>query len=97
MNDDAKTLSHFFGAYFHQDWDIEGAKSWVDVVARFVADNPPKRTDEVHEALRRWVDASSDDEMVRGLLNELECDYDWQQDGLSARDWVLAIIRKLTN
>jgi hypothetical protein len=28
-------LRQFFGAYFHHDWDVEGATSWQDVILQF--------------------------------------------------------------
>jgi CdiI immunity protein len=97
MSNRKHTLRDFFGGYFHQDWDIDGVESWVGVVDQFVQENSIARVREVREALREWVDSSNEEEISRQLMNELGCDYDWQPDGLGARDWVLGIINRLTS
>ena len=36
----SRALSHFFGAYFHEDWDLE-ASDWQGVVDGYVRDEHP--------------------------------------------------------
>jgi hypothetical protein len=97
MSNRKQTLRDFFGGYFHQDWDIEGAESWVDVLDQFVRENSPAHVREVGEALRGWVESSTEEEISRQLAGELGCNYDPRPDGLAARDWVLGIIKRLAS
>ncbi|MEZ0341882.1 contact-dependent growth inhibition system immunity protein [Mycobacterium sp. pV006] len=36
----SRSLSHFFGAYFHEDWDLE-ADDWKGIVDGYVRDEEP--------------------------------------------------------
>ena len=40
MYDRAYRLDQFFGAYFHQDWMLDGATSWSDVIDIYLNQNP---------------------------------------------------------
>lgn len=64
MNDSSisKDLRRFFGAYFHQDWDME-ADNWEGIVDGYVKDFPRK------ELLRRLADEI---DQLRAALPEQE-------------------------
>ncbi|GAT08153.1 contact-dependent growth inhibition system immunity protein [Mycolicibacterium novocastrense] len=49
----SRSLSHFFGAYFHEDWDLE-ADDWQGIVESYVEDEQP--TAELLRALAKEID-----------------------------------------
>jgi len=89
MNERAERLRHFFGGYFHQDWDIEGAEAWQDVVRQFVTENPSSAVLAVRDALRAWLmETATAAVPSQGLPAAFACDYDPRLDGLTDRKWV---------
>jgi hypothetical protein len=49
----SRSLSHLFGAYFHEDWDLE-ADDWQGIVDNYVQDEQP--TTELLRALTQEID-----------------------------------------
>lgn len=88
MNERDERLRQFFGGYFHQDWDIEGAEAWQDVVRQFVTENPRSAVLAVRDALRAWLMETATAAVSPGLPAAFACDYDPRLDGLTDREWV---------
>lgn len=64
----SRSLSHFFGAYFHEDWDLE-ADDWQGIVDGYVRDEQPSA--ELLRLLAREIDdlnAASTETDVEGLV-----------------------------
>ena len=87
-------LRQFFGAYFHQDLDIEGATTWQDVLSQFLSENTSPRARAVRDGLRSWLDDTAAED-AQNLPSHFCCDYDPVPDGLSERRWVEQILALL--
>ena len=87
-------LRQFFAGYFNQDWDIGGAKSWTDIVAQYVKNNPRAQVTQVQDDLRSWLDETASS-LTAVLPADFGCDYDPQSDGLAEREWVRLIADSL--
>jgi CdiI immunity protein len=87
MNDRDARLRQFFISYFNQDWDIGGAKSWTDVVAQYVKENPETQVIMIQRDLRSWLEDTASTP-AGGLPAAFGCDYDPQPNGLGEREWV---------
>jgi hypothetical protein len=87
-------LRQFFGAYFHQDWDVEGATTWQDVITQFLSENTDSRACAVRNDLRSWLDDTAT-EGTQSLPTDFGCDYDPAPDGFTERRWVEQILALL--
>ena len=94
MTSRAYRLQQFFGGYFHQDWDVEGASSWQEVIDAYVANAPPAAVETVLCDLSTWLVESADDASPN-LPPSFGCEYDPRGDGLTEREWVLQIVDRL--
>ena len=83
-------LGQFFGCYFHQDWDVDGATCWQDVVALYARQMPREHLAVLVDDLRSWA---ADAKLVgqTNLPPAFGCDYNPRVDGLTERDWVLEL------
>lgn len=86
-------LGQFFGGYFHQDWDIEGATSWRDVIAQYAREVPGPQVQRVCEDLRDWLSETAS-EGNENLPPSFACDYNPRPDGLTERQWVEQIVEE---
>lgn len=90
----------FLLSLLYQDWDADGARSWIDVVARYVKDAPRVQAASLEADLRTWLNDTASDTNP-GLPVEFGCDYDPRPDGSDEREWVRKIadfiLRQLTN
>jgi len=87
-------LQQFFGAYFHQDWDVEGATCWEDVVDSYMASVPGALVDELRRDLSDWlVEARSCSSPNLDLT--FGCDFEPETVGLTGREWVAKIVQRL--
>jgi hypothetical protein len=87
-------LRQFFGGYFHQDWDIEGATA-SEILHVYFRDHPS--TEElmvlVH-ALRELMQRfPNDDELYAHISQELWCEY-FPGSGLT-RSWLSTLLLEL--
>ena len=85
-------LGQFFGAYFHQDWDAEGAGSWRDVVAQYAREVPGPRVLRTCDDLLDWL-KETENEASENLPPGFGCEYDPSLEGLTDRQWVEQIVR----
>ncbi len=84
-----KRLRQFFGGYFHQDWDTEGAETWQDVAAQYVERAQRRDVRLTCEDLRGWLEETK--AAKPPLPASFGCDYDPRPDGLDERAWVAAL------
>jgi hypothetical protein len=73
-------LFQFFGRYFHQDWDVEVATSWQDVIAAYAREVPREHAALLIQDLRSWV-AEATAEGRSSLPATFRCGYDPRADG----------------
>jgi hypothetical protein len=85
-------LRQFFQGQFHEDWDIQGAETWQDVVTQYVATAERRIVLLLRDDLRAWLLATeSGPDRADTLPASFGCDYDPRPDGLDERQWVGAI------
>lgn len=89
MNERDARLQQFFSGYFNQDWDVDGANSWTDVIVEYVDQNPRSNVLLVRNDLRSWL---VDPESGRNLPPVFGCDYNPEPDGMDDRTWVRKIV-----
>jgi CdiI immunity protein len=83
-------LWHMFGAFFHQDWDTEGA-DWPDLVRNFSGGQPQSELDATAAELDRLVTDFPDDAALNHeLFDVLCCSYLPRPDlgGPTVRAWL---------
>ena len=88
-----KRLEQFFGAYFHEDWDVE-ASDWTAIVAAFAAHASPEDCKQLADDVM-WVATRSD--AAAFLFEQLGCYYDPRADGLSVTDWLSDLAERLAS
>lgn len=87
-------LRNFFSAYFNQDWMVEGAATWDEVVRQYLQENGETASRMLQEALVQWMDESKLEE-VQSLPPSVGCDFDSSFIGLSERQWVGELVAEL--
>ncbi len=87
MSDRNARLTRFFGGYFHQDWDVDGARSWTDVVAEYVRKSPRAQVLALRDDLLSWLEETAS-RPQQGLPTSFGCDYDPSPDGIDEGEWV---------
>src|SRR5689334_811378 len=85
-------LAQFFGGYFHQDWDVEGASSWCDVIEHYVSSVPRDHVIAIRDDLWDWLSEST---TGQNLPAEFGCDYNPRVDGLTEREWVSHLVAEM--
>jgi hypothetical protein len=85
-------LRQFFHGHFHEDWDSQGAETWQDVVAQYVAAAERRTVLLLRDDLRAWLRATEfGPDRADALPASFGCDYPPGPDGLDERQWVAAI------
>lgn len=88
-------LVQFFGAWFHQDWDLE-ASDWDGVVASYRAEMGAWEAARTAHSLNHLLATSTDDELEAFLYTRLLCNFDPRAvDGLTVRAWLEDVSRHL--
>lgn len=95
-SNDLAELKNFFGAYFHEDWEMYSTEP-DDVVALFLRAEPnPEEVARIATQIHVYVRAHvNDEDLDRGLLKELGCYYSPNADGYRVRDWLLHVVALL--
>jgi hypothetical protein len=88
MTDSSARLRQFFSGYFNQDWDIDGAKNWLDVMEAYLSQHSKSEVTVTRNDLRTWLREPNPKERA---LSALGCDYDPHPDGMDERSWVAAL------
>ncbi|WP_194727473.1 contact-dependent growth inhibition system immunity protein [Noviherbaspirillum malthae] len=88
-NEKLNELKQFFGAYFHQDWNLD-ASAPDDVVRLFISDG--YSNDELinlAKDIEKYAATKTDDAATEeGLLKELGCYYMPSADNVGAKAWL---------
>ena len=93
-NEERELLFQFFGAYFHEDFVLEGKPQ--EIVERFIKDTAPDQRMAIGRAIVKYCDAlPTDSELREKLFRELGCYYDPTADGMSEREWLLGVAARL--
>jgi hypothetical protein len=89
-------LRAFFGAYFHQDWDVDGAESWEGVIAQYVREATPQMVRQLREDLAGWLGDSADLIALNPQATPAAdaCDYNPNPE-LTGSAWIAAIVVEL--
>lgn len=87
MNDRDSRLHQFFTGYFNQDWDVDGATSWSDVVDHYLAENGSAHASRLRDDLRSWLSEAGE----TSLPDAFGCDYDPRTEGMDSVAWVRAL------
>jgi len=93
-------LALMFGAFFHQDWDMEG-DDWPDLVRNYARGQPAAELlATAAEADALVAAGDSDEELERRLDREFGCCYDAHPDadGPGFRPWlgqIAGLLREL--
>ena len=95
MRDRYERLGQLFSGYFNQDWDVDGAESWQDVLRQYLRENSRIDAEGLQEDLRAWL--AEEDSGSFGIPQEFGCDYDARSDGLTYREWVERMLDELTS
>lgn len=95
MDDRDERLAQLFSGYFHEDWEIEGAKSWRDVVAQYVRGNTRAQVLALQSDLRSLL-AETAAYPSAVLPGSFGCAYNplWDE-GLREREWVESMVDML--
>lgn len=96
MHDPDKTaMRAFFGAYFHQDWQLE-AQNPDSVIIAYIKDATNTTLIQLRTELLAFLnDCLSDHEIEQKLFREFACYYQPSMDGISARGWLQDLVQKL--
>ena len=84
-------LEQFFGGYFHQDWDVEGATSWQGVIERYAAEVPRSNVVAIRQDLEDWLNETANDK-IQNLPPSFGSEYSPRSEGLTDRQWVTRIV-----
>lgn len=80
--------SHYFSAYFHQDWPIEFERA-TDVVQHFLHVAEPEEIENVQNLI--WLllqEIKNDDTLADIVWHQLDCNYDPSVDDKTLRGWL---------
>jgi len=84
---DTPALDHLLGAYFHEDWNVDGTEE--QVVSNFVQDEP-----DLGAALPLEIDqllaATADESDVEQILERKGCYY-WPDPARGDRGWLTEV------
>lgn len=80
-------LNQFFGAYFHQDWRVEG-RDWMEVLDRRIEREGTAWVREAIDDLRRWVSDSLPGQQLPDVFGSY---YLPHLDGGDDRRWVTEV------
>jgi hypothetical protein len=83
-------LHQLFGAYFHQDWPLEG-DDWPAIVALYLRDVGGEEGRTAAAALDALLGSVADGgELARIVYDELGCEYDPRPElgGPTLREWL---------
>lgn len=81
-------LAQFFGAYFHQDWDVEAANA-LGVICNYLKEEPISTVQQSIKEIEQLLAMNLDEEPLKNLLqSDLSCYYDPTIYGISHSDWL---------
>lgn len=88
-------IEQFLGAYFHQDWDLDG-ESWEDVVSTYLANSDQNENSVLSKQLNAFIqDIENGVSDGNALLSDFGCYYNFDADGMSAIEWLSGLLKSL--
>jgi hypothetical protein len=90
-------LQQLLGAYFHQDWDLEG-DDWPAIVRKYRSDVSAAEAAAAASEIEQLIaDGDSDSILADRLLREFGCYYDPRPDlgGPLPREWLIQLAAAL--
>ena len=87
-------LHQFLGAYFHQDWTLEG-HDWETVVDDFIVESPRAVVTATAEELRDLVAAGFSDAELGAVLEGLGASVLPSALGMTPSLWLAALLQRL--
>jgi hypothetical protein len=88
-------LEQLFGAYFHQDWDLEGPDDQA-ILARYLEESSETDLQQAIAELQRLLDEPMEEnELGDFLLRELGSYYYPMAEGKSYREWLEEVLSVL--
>lgn len=88
-------LRHFFGSYFHQDWDIDYG-STEEVVDAFVRREPQEAIDGAKKELREIIDDSCTEAEIEKILLDFGCEYYVDKSHSQPSIWIKQVLELLS-
>jgi len=94
--DQRDKLRQFFGAYFHQDWDIEFGTP-DQALSAFIRQQVERSAlEELSRSIVTFVHEHPDDaDLDEALFKELGCEYFPPGHGILTRAWLLSVAATL--
>jgi hypothetical protein len=89
-----ESLDHLMGAYFHQDWDLDGG-TVNDTVNAFAVDSPARVESTVAD-IDEVLDRPLPEGGLRSLLESMGCAYYAGETDQDYRTWLLDIRESLS-
>jgi catechol 2,3-dioxygenase-like lactoylglutathione lyase family enzyme len=86
-------LAHLFGAYFHQDSDLDGAPD--EIIGSFIGSEGPATTRQARLELVALLGRPLNDGELESAIMDLGADVDPTPDGVSLREWLEAVRDRL--
>ena len=89
------TLAQFLGAYFHRDWTLLEADCANAVIEKYLARDGRKTAKATNAEITQLLAQPLNDKALSAVLWKLGSYYCTQADGLSAREWLERIHKRL--
>ncbi len=87
-------LDQFFGAYFHQDWDLE-ADDWQEIVDNYVSANPTAKAQrQIAKEIDDMRTARSESDLAQFLIRGVGVCYDPRPE-VTFEEWLGQIAARL--
>lgn len=93
MSTNLPNLDEIFGGYFHQDWQ-DDAPTAMGIVDRYLSEWPQAEVASAADELQALL-ASATEEELAGWLKALGSYYAPTADGLTCRNWLDQVLKKL--
>lgn len=80
-------LSHFFGAYFHEDWNLDHASA-NDVIELFLSECNREDVARIVQEITQLEGSSPTEEVLRESIFSLGSYYDVTADNVTFKEWI---------
>jgi len=84
------SLNHLFGAYFHQDWTVDGSTT-DGAVGRFIRDEGAATAQRTATELDHLLRESRSDSELAAALDTFGCYYTPAAKGVTHRTWLARV------
>jgi len=86
--DQLPNLAQFFGAYFHQDWDLE-ADDALGVIRNYLKEANFPSTQQTIKEIEQLIKMNLSEEQLRDIIVcDMSCNYDPSRYGISYLEWL---------